>query len=112
MPGRARFRPSRSRRESFFHPSPTWSTIMRHLLLTGVTAFAATVCVASFARTDDQKTADVKFVKDANQINLEEVQVGKLAQQHSSNPAIKKFAQDLAQDHATMSQELTAVARK
>jgi len=85
---------------------------MRHLLLTGVTAFAAMVCVAGFARTDDQKTADAKFVKEANQINLEEVQVGKLAQQHSSNAAVKKFAEHLATDHATMSQELTAVARK
>jgi putative membrane protein len=85
---------------------------MRQLFLKGATAFATIICVAGFVRADDEKMVDSKFVKVANQINLEEVQVGKLAQQHSSSAAIKKYGEHLAHDHATMSQELTALARK
>src|SRR5262245_29688372 len=86
---------------------------MRQLVLRLSTAFAALFLVAGIARADDeQKMVDLKFVKDANQINLEEVQVGKLAQQRSVNAAIKKFGERLARDHAKMSEELSALARK
>ena len=44
----------------------------------------------------------MKFVKEANQINLEEVQAGKLAQQRSVNSSIKKYGEHLSSDHATM----------
>src|SRR5262245_57312957 len=84
---------------------------MRKFLFTGIAAVAA-VCFAGATRADDQKMSDSKFVKEANQINLEEIQVGKIAQQHAASAAIKRFGEHLARDHTRMNEELMAIARK
>jgi len=86
--------------------------VMKHLVHSACAALAAAALLVGNARADDDKTADLKFVKEANQINLEEVQAGKLAQQRSVNAAIKKYGEHLAMDHAKMRDELTALAHK
>jgi putative membrane protein len=84
----------------------TWSGIL------AVVAIAAVV-VAQPLRADEPKdNPDTKFVKEANQISLAEIQLGKLAQQKSVNAAIKKYGEKLAQDHTRMNEELGALARK
>jgi putative membrane protein len=76
-----------------------------------VVAIAAVV--AQPLRADEPKdNPDTKFVKEANQISLAEIQLGKLAQQKSVNAAIKKYGEKLAQDHTRMNEELGALARK
>jgi len=85
---------------------------MKLFLLGACAALACAALSAGNVRADDDKTTDLKFVKEVNQINLEEIQAGKLAQQHSTNAAIKKFGEHLATDHAKMRDELTALAHK
>jgi putative membrane protein len=103
----------RSAASVFFRPDSTLEEHPMRQVLRLSTALAAFVLAAGIARSDDeQKMVDLKFAKEANQINLEEIQVGKLAQQRSVNAAIKKFGERLAQDHAKMNEELVALARK
>jgi putative membrane protein len=85
---------------------------MKRWLLGACAALACAALSVGNVRADDDKTSDVKFVKEVNQINLEEVHVGKLAQQRSVNAAIKKYGEHLASDHAKMRDELTALAHK
>src|SRR4051794_17937622 len=85
---------------------------MRHLLFCTLTAIGAWAALATGVRADDQKTTDVKFVKEVNQINLTEVQAGKLAQQRSSNANVKKYGERLAMDHHKAGEELAMLARR
>src|SRR5438445_3804404 len=52
------------------------------------------------------------FIKDAAQGGMAEVQLGKLAEQKSKDPEIKKFAQMMVTDHTTAGNDLKAVAEK
>jgi len=53
---------------------------------------------------------DLKFMNEAAQSGLMEVQVATLAQQKAQNDEVKKFAQQLLQDHSKANEELKAVA--
>lgn len=58
------------------------------------------------------KTDDKKFVKEAAEGNMAEIQVGKLAMEKSSSPAVKQFAQKLIADHTEAGDKLKQVASK
>ena len=65
--------------------------------------------------TPDTMTAkvdDKKFVKDAALGGLTEVELGKLAAQKASNEDVKKFAQNMVDDHTKANDELKQVASK
>ena len=53
---------------------------------------------------------DSKFVKEASEGGLAEVQLGQLAQQKGQNQAVKDFGQRMVSDHTKANQELKAVA--
>ena len=53
---------------------------MKQLFLSACAALACVALSVGNGRADDDKATDLKFVKEVNQINLEEIQVGKLAQ--------------------------------
>jgi putative membrane protein len=92
---------------------------MKHLakrrilgIISTFTAAAAIAFFASLGQADDRKMIDGNFVKDANQIHLVGIQVGKLAQQRSSNETIRTFGERLVRDHSRMCEELVTLASR
>lgn len=61
---------------------------------------------------DDRETKedDSEFLVDAAEIDLAEIEIGKLAQQKSTNPAVKDFGKMLVDEHTKSSTELKALA--
>jgi predicted outer membrane protein len=55
---------------------------------------------------------DQQFFNTANEINLAEMRIGKLAQENGSSDAVKKFGQRLATDHSRLNKELQELAGK
>jgi len=56
------------------------------------------------------KAGDRKFVTKAAEGGIAEVQLGKLAQQKSSNDQVKQFGQRMVTDHGSANEKLKAVA--
>src|SRR4051812_7432342 len=69
---------------------------------------AATVACASPAYAQDK--ASRKFIQEAIEGNLAEVQVGRLAQQKGQSEGVKSFGQMLATDHGQANQKAIQVA--
>jgi putative membrane protein len=57
-----------------------------------------------------QSRADQKFIKEAIEGNLAEVQMGQLAQKNGASQGVKDFGQMLAADHAQANTRATSVA--
>lgn len=57
-------------------------------------------------------TGPDNFMKDACQGGMAEVEMGKLAQQKSQNPEIKKFGQMMVTDHEAAGKDLETLAKK
>ena len=60
--------------------------------------------------TQGDISADMGFVREAASGNLMEIQLGQLAQNKASNPAVKQFAQRMVADHNNLENQLTSVA--
>src|SRR5215469_13868965 len=56
------------------------------------------------------QTSDRSFMMKAAEGGREEVELGRLAQQHASNDAVKRFGQRMVTDHSKADQELTELA--
>jgi len=69
---------------------------------------AALVTCAAPAYAQDK--ASQKFIKEAIEGNLAEVQIGQLAQQKGQSDGVKSFGQMLATDHGQANQKATQVA--
>jgi putative membrane protein len=54
---------------------------------------------------------DRKFVMDAAKGGALEVELGKLAEEKATNPAVKQFGQRMVQDHGKANQELAQLAQ-
>lgn len=52
------------------------------------------------------------FAKEAAQGGMAEVQIGRLASERASNPAVKQFGQQMVEDHTKAGSELTQVAAR
>lgn len=61
---------------------------------------------------DMQKMADQSFVRDAGEGGLAEVELGQLATEKASNPAVKQFGQRMVDDHTKANDELKQIASK
>jgi putative membrane protein len=55
--------------------------------------------------------ADLKFINDAAQGGMMEVQLGQTAQQKASSDAVKEFGKKMEQDHSQANKELTDLAK-
>lgn len=55
---------------------------------------------------------DKEFIKKAAEMGVAEVEMGKLAEQKASNPALKAHGAKLVADHSKANQELTQLAQK
>ena len=58
------------------------------------------------------KTGDAGFAAKAAQGGVAEVQLGKLAAEKASSPAVKAFGQQMVDDHSKANDELKSVAEK
>jgi putative membrane protein len=74
----------------------------------------ATLCLAYVSRAEAQQlsAADQKFLQAANEIGMAEVRLGKMAQEHASSDAVKRFGERMVRDHTRMGEELQALAQK
>jgi putative membrane protein len=64
------------------------------------------------ADTGKVSKSDRSFIMDAANDSLAEVELGKIAQQKSTNDAVKKFGQRMVDDHTKANQELEPIATK
>lgn len=64
------------------------------------------------AQSHQAKLADKKFVKDANEGNNAEIQLGKLALQKSQDDQVKQFAQRMVDDHSKLNEDMKPVAEQ
>lgn len=79
----------------------------RLLTLAAVLAIGATNCLAQ----DDALTReDKEFLKNASEIGITEVELGKLAEQ-KGGPEVKKLGAMLVADHSKSNQELATLAK-
>lgn len=60
----------------------------------------------------DSKEDDSEFLIDATEINMAEIEIGKLAQTKSNNPEVKKFGKMLVDEHTKAAAEVKAIADK
>jgi putative membrane protein len=80
---------------------------IRMLVAAGVAA-GLVLASPSFA----QDKASQKFLKEAIEGNLAEVQMGQLAQKNGSSDAVRSFGQMLQKDHSDANQKATAAAQQ
>ena len=65
------------------------------------------------AKFDNKKLEkDAQFLVDATEINLEEIQLGQLAQEKSSNADVKQLAKMMVTAHSSSLKSVTALAKK
>lgn len=62
--------------------------------------------------TIDSKEDDSEFLVDAAEIDLAEIEIGKLAQTKSTNAEVKKFGKMLVDEHTKSTAEVKAIADK
>jgi putative membrane protein len=83
--------------------------LMKGKFLILLTAAAAAAFVLASA-TAAAQTADAKFAMDAAKGGLMEVELGKVAADHATNPDVKQFGQRMVTDHTKANEELKAIA--
>lgn len=59
----------------------------------------------------DSKEDDSKFLVDQAEINLAEIELGKLAQTKGTNPEVKKFGKMMVDDHTKAASEVSSLAK-
>lgn len=64
------------------------------------------------ANTPTSKVDDKKFVKEAAEGGLAEVELGKLAAQKAASPDVKQFGQKMVDDHTKANDQLKEIASK
>ncbi|WP_394774241.1 DUF4142 domain-containing protein [Flavobacterium sp.] len=61
--------------------------------------------------TINDKEDDSEFLVDQAEINLSEIELGKLAQQKGTNPEVKKYGKMLVDEHTKAASEVSALAK-
>jgi putative membrane protein len=93
---------------------------MKSLLLASACVLASALSASAFAQQDkprettnakSEKRADAKRLRDIANANLAEIEAGKLATTKASNADVKKFAQQMVDDHGKELQELQKLAQ-
>ena len=61
---------------------------------------------------DNEAKTDTTFIQAADQIDLAEAKLGKVAEEHALNDAVKKFGERAVHDHSRMNEELRKITTK
>jgi len=87
---------------------------MRHFFVVLLIVAATVLGPMQPAWAAEQKLNDTdkKFLQAAAEINMAEVQLGKIAEDNAASPVIKKFGMRTLADHSAMNKELRELARK
>jgi putative membrane protein len=91
------------------HSMTDHPAFVRHMFAAAMIALAATASVA-FAAQAKLSAADQQFVQDASQAGATEIAASKLALTNSSDPQIRKFAQQMITDHTKLARSLDVIA--
>jgi putative membrane protein len=83
--------------------------MLKHTLLSCSMALTL-ILGAKIARAEDVSSQDIQFVHDAASAGMLEVQLGRYAMQTSRNNDIKKFGQEMVDDHSKANDELKGIA--
>ena len=85
----------------------------RSMLASSVIVLAVFIISVAQQRSHGQAmaTGDA-FLKQAAEINLGEVQLGKLAEQKGNNPAIRDFGRRMVEDHTKAEDNLRRIAQQ
>ena len=76
-----------------------------------IPTLAAGIIVAAVSSSAFAQGADQKFIKEAIEGNLAEVQMGQLAQQNGQSQGVKDFGQMLVTDHGQANTKAQSVAQ-
>jgi len=79
-------------------------------MLLAVAAAGALLLASATAAGQTPQGADSKFVMDAAKGGLMEVEMGRMAADHATDPEVKQFAQRMVTDHTKANDELKTVA--
>lgn len=71
---------------------------------------ATTASTSSTSTSSGLSSSDRKFLTDASQGGMVEVELGKIAAQKASNPDVKSFGQHMVDDHSKANDQLKQVA--
>ena len=83
--------------------------VITQKILAGSAALVAAVCL--WGQTAERlKRPDNTFLTSAAQGGMAEVEMGRLAVQKASNPAVKEFGQHMVDDHSKANDELKGIA--
>jgi putative membrane protein len=75
-------------------------------------AEAATKPDVKNTTSDGGKTADQTFIQTADQIDMAEVKIGKVAEENAMSDAVKTFGKRMVSDHSRMNKELREITTK
>jgi len=64
------------------------------------------------AKFDEKNEKDAQFLVNAAEINMQEIELGQLAEQNGRTPRIKELGKMIVDAHTKSQSELTALARK
>lgn len=84
-------------------------SFVRAVAAPAVLALGVVACLPASADTK-LSPGDTQFVQDASQAGATEIAASKLALTNSSNPQVRKFAQQMIADHAKLARSLDVVA--
>jgi len=68
--------------------------------------------LAPYAISSEKSDADQRFVNEAAQGGMVEVELGQLAQKNGSSDQVKEFGQEMVTDHTKLNDELGNAAKK
>jgi putative membrane protein len=83
----------------------------RSLFVVSLCLFASGALAAEESTSRENVSPEQHFVTKATQSSLAEVEMGKLAQRRSQDPAVKEFAAQMVKDHEKARAELTTLAK-
>ena len=66
----------------------------------------------AFAQTDAVSKDDKEFFKNAGELNMTEISLGRMAQEKAFSPEVKALGATLETDHAAMTADLAAMAKQ
>src|SRR5215212_2171899 len=93
-----------------------WGAAVAGLLLAGCAqtqrAADTTVAAAKAQVNPTLSTSDATFMTTAARGGLAEVQMGELAQRNGRSPAVKRFGQQMANQHGRSNQDMLALAQQ